>query len=109
MHHVWTVAKIPVLAVLCLAAVMVEYRYRVPGPAAFVFLPWLGIGLTGLSVITVLARIARTAPDHDPLRRAILVVERVDTALIVAFLTLVDGSLWAQVALDFVGALSNSM
>lgn len=85
MSRAWALVKIPLLAMLCLAAVVVEWIYRVPGPAAFVFLPWIGMGLIGLSVVTVLARIARRAPDDDPLRRAILIMERVDTVLIVAF------------------------
>jgi tetratricopeptide (TPR) repeat protein len=83
---VWVIVKLPVLTILCGAAVVATCIYRVPGPAAFVFLPWIGIGLTGLSVVTVLARIVRRAEEDDPLRRAILILERVDTVLIAAFL-----------------------
>ena len=86
MSSAWAIFKLPVLIILCGAAVVAECRYRVPGPAALAFLPWIGIGLTGLSVVTVLARVVHRAAESDPLRRAILLVERVDTVLIVAFL-----------------------
>ena len=86
MTTAWAIVKLPVLVILCGAAVVAECIYRVPGPAPFAFLPWIGIGLTGLSVVTVLARIVRRADEHDPLRRAILMMERVDTILIAAFL-----------------------
>jgi tetratricopeptide (TPR) repeat protein len=82
----WTILKLPALVILCVAAVVAECIYRIPGPAAFAFLPWIGIGLTGLSVVTVLARMVRRADEDDPLRRAILLLERIDTALIAAFL-----------------------
>jgi hypothetical protein len=77
--------QLPMLWVFALLAIGAEWAFRVPGPAAFVFLPWIGIGLMTTSILAVLVRIGRPAPSDDPLRRVLVLLERVDRMLIVAF------------------------
>ena len=86
MRRLWPALKLGALWILCPLAIWAEWAYRIPGPTAMVLLPWVGVGLMSLSIVAVLARIVRHAPDGDPLRRAILMVDRVDTALMVAFI-----------------------
>ena len=70
---------------LCVWALYVQWAYRVPGSAVFVFLPWIGVGLTTLTLLVLVGQVLRRAPPDDPLRRLIHGIEQADSLLILAF------------------------
>jgi hypothetical protein len=78
--------KLVGLAILCSLATIADYLFRIPGPAPLIFLPWIGIGLTSLTILAVLVDVSRGAPPDDPIRGLLRVLERVDVALILLFI-----------------------
>lgn len=74
------------LIFLSLLATVAECVYRVPGSAPLIFLPWIGLGLTSLGVVTVLVHATREAPPDDQVAGMLRVLERVDIVLIVLFI-----------------------
>lgn len=64
----WTLAtlKYSVIATLCLWALFVQMTYRVPSQFLFLFLPWIGLALSVLSLVLFINHfVARVPPDNS--------------------------------------------
>jgi len=66
-------------------AVNAQWTYRVPGSAASAFLPWLGTGLSLLTLFLVIGGLIRRLPAEDRVRRFLHKLERVVTFLVLGF------------------------
>jgi hypothetical protein len=53
----------------CIWALFIQMHFRVPGQFVFVILPWIGLVLTVISVLSLSVQIVAYAPTKDPLRR----------------------------------------
>lgn len=66
------------LVVVAVCAVVAQWKYRVPGSAAFAVLAWIGTALSGLTLLMMIGGLVRRLPTDDRVRR---VVDRCDHAL----------------------------
>src|SRR4029453_17261897 len=66
-------------------AVNAQWTYRVPGSAASAFLPWLGTGLSLLTLFLIVGGLIRRLPAEDRVRRFLHKLERVVTFLVLGF------------------------
>lgn len=73
----WTLAtlKHSVITCLCLWAVFVQMVYRVPSQFLLVFLPWVGLALSTLSLVFLVNHFFTRVPEEDPFRLAFKRIE----------------------------------
>jgi tetratricopeptide (TPR) repeat protein len=81
-HSLSRLVRHCILVGVAVWTVNAQLTYRVPGSAASAVLPWLGTGLSVLTLLLMIGGLIRRLPAEDRVRRFLQVLERLVTFLV---------------------------